>query len=55
MDYEAFEARLNEKLSEVKLESSSVIGSAFNTGLMTMLNIAVTEYIRMYREGAKSE
>ena len=54
MDYEAFEARLNEKLSEVKLESS-VIGSAFNTGLMIMLNIAVTEYIRMYREGAKNE
>lgn len=54
MDYEAFEARLNEKLSEVKLEPT-VIGSAFNTGLMTMLNIAVTEYIRMNREGAKSE
>lgn len=54
MDYEAFEARLNEKLAETELESS-VIGSAFNTGLRTMLNIAVTEYIRMNREGAKSE
>ena len=54
MDYEAFEARLKEKLSETELEPS-VIGSAFNTGLRTMLNIAVTEYIRMNREGANNE
>ena len=52
MDSARFEACLKEKLKQTKIEDPGEIGSAFNTGLTTMMLIAVTEFMKMSQENA---
>ena len=50
MDFEKFESRLKSRLCETEIEAKTDIGSAFNAGLNTMMNIAITEFIKMNTE-----
>lgn len=50
MDSARFEASLKQKLKDTQIENPGEIGTAFNTGLTTMMLIAVTEFMKMSQE-----
>lgn len=50
MDSEKFESRLKSRLNETEIEAKTDIGSAFNAGLNTMMNVAITEFIKLSME-----